>query len=980
MKGEHPAAMRHGESKLEDNYKGPKMSARTGDTIRKATLAGAMLRDVTAAMGAPAQTKIGALDRHANAHDASHFLLIPQAVAVPESAAEVANLMQVSAAQGLPLTLRSGGTSLSGQAVSGGLLVDVRKNFKNIEVLDGGARVRVQPGVTVRDLNARLVRYGRKFGPDPASEAACTIGGVVANNSSGMACGTTDNAYRTLESLTLVLPSGTVINTGAADASARLRSLEPELFRGLGELAERVRSNPQSRTIIEHQFAMKNTMGYGLNSLLDFAEPVEILAHLVVGSEGTLGFVAEAVFRTVPRLAHATSGLLVFRDLEAANAALPALVDSGAATVELMDALSLKVGQGLSQVPGVVRDLNVDAHAALLVEYQGGTAEEVAGLNAKAVALAGTLGLDGDANFSSDPTVRAELWHLRKGLYTSVAGARPQGTTALLEDVVVPVPVLGRTCVALGALFEKYSYENSVIFGHAKDGNIHFMLTDKFASKDELDRYEAFTEDMVEVVLGEGGSLKAEHGTGRVMAPFVRRQYGDELYDVMRSIKALFDPSGMLNPGVLLDDDPVAHLRHIKSAPPAVDPEVDRCVSCGYCEPVCPSKNLTLTPRQRIVTLRDMAAARREGDTELADALAADYDYSAVDTCAVDGMCQTACPVDINTGTMVKRLRAEAAGPIENGVWGTAAKHWGAVTQGAGLALGVAAKVPAAVVLPVNRLGRKLLGEDTLPLYSPELPAGGAVRRRPAPAGAAAAVYFPACVNVMFGPAEAGSAGVQASFEQLCATAGVHLLVPEGIDSTCCGTPWSSKGMSAGLAQMHARTLSVLREATRDGELVVICDASSCTEGLLHTIESEVLAPGQKPLRVVDAVQFTAERLLPLLGAGWEKLDSLALHPTCSSVRMGLNTSLTKVAAAVAESVQVPDNWGCCGFAGDRGMLHPELTESATSAQAADVVAMSAAAHASCNRTCELGMSRATGGEYRHVLEILADAMKTVSA
>ncbi|MDJ0311965.1 FAD-binding and (Fe-S)-binding domain-containing protein [Arthrobacter sp. H35-D1] len=931
-------------------------------------------------MANPSQTLTRALDRHANAHDASHFLLIPQAVAVPSSAAEVAQLMRVSAERGLPLTLRSGGTSLSGQAVSGGLLADVRKHFRSLEVLDGGARIRVQPGVTVRDVNARLLRYGRKFGPDPASEVACTIGGVVANNSSGMACGITDNAYRTLESLTLVLPSGTVLDTGAPDAAARLRLLEPELFLGLAGLAERVRSNPASRATIERQFAMKNTMGYGLNSLLDFANPVDILAHLIVGSEGTLGFVAEAVFKTIPRLAHATAGLLVFKDLHAANTALPALVDSGAATVELLDSLSLKVGQGLSQVPGVVRDLQVRNHAALLVEYQTGNQEELAGLNADAVALAGTLGLDAPAEFSSDATVRAELWHLRKGLYTAVAGARPLGTTALLEDVVVPVPALARTCLELSALFEKYSYENSVTFGHAKDGNIHFMLTDKFASAEELDRYAAFTEDMVEVVLGEGGSLKAEHGTGRVMAPFVRRQYGDELYEVMRRIKALCDPEGMLNPGVLLDDDPVAHLRHIKTAPPEVDPEVDRCVSCGYCEPVCPSKNLTLTPRQRIVTLRDMAAARLDGDTALADEMAADYDYAGVDTCAVDGMCQTACPVDINTGTLVRNLRTEAAGMVENAMWGTAAKHWGAVTKGAGLALDAAAKVPAGVVLAANKAGRKVLGHDTLPLYSPELPAGGKVRRRPAPAGEAAAVYFPACVNVMFGPAEAGSAGVQASFEQLCAKAGVHLLVPEGIESACCGTPWSSKGMAAGLADMHARTLKLLREATRDGELEIICDASSCTEGLLHTIESEVPEPGQTPLRVLDAVQFTADRLLPLLGGEWARLESLALHPTCSSVRLGLSPALEQVASAVAETVLVPEHWGCCGFAGDRGMLHPELTASATADQARDVAAMEARAHASCNRTCELGMSRATGEDYRHVLELLADAVSQDSS
>jgi len=931
------------------------------------------LTRIRAAMARPEQTKTRPLDLHAYAHDASHFHLLPQAVAVPANAQEVAGLLRASATHRLPLTLRSGGTSLSGQAVTDGLLVDVRKNFRGIEVLDGGARVRVQPGATVRDLNARLLRFGRKFGPDPASEVACTIGGVVANNSSGMACGTTDNTYRTLESLTVVLPGGTLIDTGADDADARLRSLEPDIFAGLLELRARVLASPGARKIIDHQFSMKNTMGYGLNSLLDFDSPAEILAHLIVGSEGTLGFVAEAVFRTVPRLAHAASGLLVFKDLEAANAALPAIVASGAAAVELMDSTSLKVGQKLARVPGVVRGLQVEQHAALLVEYQTGDARELAELGARAAALAGTLGLAAPAGYSTDAAARAGLWHLRKGLYASVAGARPRGTTALLEDVVVPVPVLGRTCVALGTLFEKYGYENSVIFGHAKDGNIHFMLTDGFEGRDQLERYAAFTEDMVDVVLGEGGSLKAEHGTGRVMAPFVRRQYGEELYAVMRRIKELFDPAGMLNPGVLLDDDPTAHLRHIKAAPPAVDAEVDRCVSCGYCEPVCPSKDITLTPRQRIVTLRAIEAARADGDLALANALEADYNYDAVDTCAVDGMCQTACPVDINTGNLVKHLRRDAAGRLENGVWETAAKHWGAVTRGAGLALTLAAKVPAGVVLPANSLGRKVLGADTLPLYSAELPGGGRARRRPAPSGEPAAVYFPACVNAMFGPAADSSPGVQASFEQLCERAGLELLVPEGIDGSCCGTPWSSKGMEAGLAEMRARTLKLLRGATRDGELNIIADASSCTEGLIHTIEAEVSAPGQRSLRVVDAVEFTAERILPALGESWTRMDSLALHPTCSSTRLGLNASLETVAGAVADAVRIPDHWGCCGFAGDRGMLHPELTAAATSAQAADVAAMGATAHASCNRTCELGMTRATGAGYRHVLELLAD-------
>lgn len=935
-----------------------------------------MLAAFRAAVDDSVQISDRAIDLHANAHDASHFLLLPQEIATPRNASEVGQLLRAGAACGVPVTLRSGGTSLSGQALTDGVLADVRKHFKDIDVLDGGSRVRVQPGVTVRMLNARLARYGRKFGPDPASESACTVGGVVANNSSGMHCGTADNAYSTLESLTVVLPSGTVIDTGNSDADQRLRALEPGLHEGLARLSRRIRANPESIQKITQQFSMKNTMGYGLNALLDFERPVDMLAHLIVGSEGTLGFVAEAVFRTVPVRKHSTTGLLVFQDLQAANMALPALVASNAATIELMDSVSLKVGQTLPGTPAAVRDLRVQDHAALLVEYAADSQDELAAAQDAGALAVSAMGLSSPAAFSADATVRAELWHLRKGLYASVAGARPQGTTALLEDVVVPVPSLARTCLELNCLFERYRYRNSVIFGHAKDGNIHFMLTDRFSSPAELERYNAFTEEMVDLVLGENGSLKAEHGTGRVMSAYVRRQYGDELYDVMWEIKRLFDPAGILNPGVIMNDDPHAHLVNIKTAP-AVAEEVDRCVSCGYCEPVCPSKDITLTPRQRIVTLRAMEQARIDGDTALLAQLERDYDYEAVQTCAVDGMCQTACPVDINTGNLVKRIRKEEPHKAADIVWKAASEHWGTVIRGAGTALSAVAKLPTPLVMTPNKIARSMLGTDTVPLYSSELPSGGASRRRPAPKAPPEAVYFPACVQTMFGPANPAdnNAGVQVSLEQLCARADITLLVPKSIDGLCCGTPWSSKGLAKGLESMRARTLAALREATRDGELAIICDASSCTEGLLAIVESDSQRPDKRPLRITDAVQFVAERVLPSLGP-YAKLASLALHPTCSSTRLGLNGSLNAVAHAVADSVQVPEDWGCCAFAGDRGMLHPELTMSATRKQATEVAAFDAAAHGSCNRTCELGMTRATGKSYQHILEILEETTR----
>jgi len=930
------------------------------------------LRD---AVADPDDVRVRAIDRHAMASDASHFLLTPRAVVVANDGADVGRLLRASARIGVPLTLRSGGTSLSGQGVTDGILVDVRARFRELEVLDDGARVRVQPGLTIRQVNARLAPYGRRLGPDPASEAACTVGGVIANNSSGMACGIVENSYQTLESLVVVLPSGSVVDTGAPDAEERLRLTEPELYAGLLGLRDRVRGNAASVESIRRQYAMKNTMGYGVNAFLDHDTASEILAHLLVGSEGTLGFVAEATFRTVPVKTSITSALAVFGSLQDANQALPELVDTGAATLELMDATSLRVGQSFADAPAQIRGLDVDQQAALLVEYQATSPTELHDLAARGDHLLASLPLVASAALSTDAPARNRLWKLRKGLYTSVAGARPSGTTALLEDVVVPVERLADTCLELGVLFDRYEYRDSVIFGHAKDGNIHFMLTDRFESPEALGRYTGFTESMVDLVLGHGGSLKAEHGTGRVMAPYVRRQFGDELYDVMRCLKVLVDPAGMLNPGVILDDDPEAHLRHIKLQP-KVEPEVDRCVECGYCEPVCPSRDVTLTPRQRIVVRRAITSANQHGDGALAQELEDDFDYEGVQTCAVDGMCQTACPVLINTGDLIKRLRRADTGPVTGAAWASAARHWSTVTRGGSKALSTAAALPPRVPGGATTIARRLAGSDQVPSWTPDLPSGGQRRSRGAPTWSTGesfdALYLPSCVNAMFGPGDDGP-GVQWSLQELCARAGLRLRVPADIDSLCCGVPWSSKGLPAGERAMKELVTRAVGAVVGGGRVDVISDASSCTEGYLAVLRDSGLE-----VTVTDAVQFVADRVLPLLPEG-ERLKSLSLHPTCSSMQLGSNDALTKIGAAVAREVHLPVDWGCCGFAGDRGMLHPELTASATAAEAAEVRAHNASAHASCNRTCELGMSRATGRNYRHLLELLEEVTRPAS-
>ncbi|HYO39492.1 MAG TPA: FAD-binding and (Fe-S)-binding domain-containing protein [Nocardioidaceae bacterium] len=945
-----------------------------------------LARELAGTVGASQVTQ-RALDRLKYAHDASHYLLVPQTVVTPESTEQVAAVMRACDRAGLPLTFRSAGTSLSGQGQTDSVLVDTRKRFQGVEVLDDGRRLRVQPGVTVRQANARLAPYGRKLGPDPASESVCTIGGVVANNSSGMHCGTEYNTYQTLESMVLVLPTGTVLDSADPSAARQLAEQEPELHEGLLRLRRRVRDDPESVALVERLFSMKNTMGYGLNAFLDHEDPLDILVHLLVGSEGTLGFVAEATFRTLEIGQHVATGLLVFSDVEAATSSVPQLIEAGTVTAELLDAASLVVSSRDPKCPSVIRELDVDRHAALLVEFEAASADELTALRREVQPALEGLGAAAPFRLTTDAAERASLWQIRKGLYSAVASDRPSGTSALLEDVVVPVAQLGETCAALSELFDRHRYEESVIFGHARDGNVHFLLKERFDDAGHLERYEAFTDDMVDLVLGRGGSLKAEHGTGRIMASFVRRQYGDELYDVMQDLKRLVDPRGLLNPGTVLSDDPRSYLQDLKETP-TVEPEVDRCVECGYCEPVCPSRGLTTTPRQRIVLRREMEAARAAGDLALLAELERDYDYEAVQTCAVDGMCQTACPVHINTGDLVRRLRAEDAGPVAGAVWKAAATSWGPVARAAGAALTAADRLPAAVPTAASQVGRLLLGAEQVPLYDGRLPRGGS--RRPTAGsthgrsagtggGEPQAVFFASCLGTMFGPEPGGSGGqAGAAFLALAERAGVPLRVQDSLDGMCCGTPWKSKGHLDGYAVMQERVLTALAESTDGGRLPVVVDASSCTQGLVtmaagHDAESQTGADPR--LTVVDAVAFVATRMLDSLTVT-TPVESIALHPTCSSTELGTTAALEAVARHISDDVLVPLSWGCCAFAGDRGLLHPELTASATAPQVEELSARSFAAYASSNRTCEIGMSRATGRPYVNILELLEEATR----
>jgi D-lactate dehydrogenase len=538
-----------------------------------------------------------------------------------------------------------------------------------------------------------------------------------------------------------------------------------------------------------------------------------------------------------------------------------------------------------------------------------------------------------------------------------------------LEDSAVPVDSLAHTGLRLKELFKQFDYHDAVIFGHAKDGNIHFLINEDFSDAQKVLRYKAFTEEIVELVLSQKGSLKAEHGTGRMMAPFVQRQFGVELYDIMIAIKNAFDPEKILNPGVLISADEQAHIRDIKMNP-TITPIADKCVECGYCEPICPSKNLTATPRQRIVIQRAIEVANQAGNFSLAKELTRESDYTVVDTCAADSLCSISCPLGIDTGEMVKNLRSQRIQPRANRLWERFASDWAQPLKAIRLALNTAALFPAPITHAANGVLRNLLGKENVPLWNQSLPRGGKSRERFLPSekidtqkidpSSPDFVFFVSCLDEMF-QSETAQAMVSLSKK-----AGFTFSIPSGIHSLCCGTPWKSKGHEAGYQEMAKKSYQALLEASNNGAIPIITENSSCSEGLMEIIK---LTPNS-PLRIIDAIDYVASEIISRLSIN-SKLNKVVLHPTCSSSRLNSIDSLQVIAQAISHDVNTPIDWSCCGFAGDRGMLHPELTASATHAESKEVTAIEYDAYLSTNRSCEIGMKTATGKNYEHALCVL---------
>ncbi|AKH19791.1 FAD-binding and (Fe-S)-binding domain-containing protein [Sedimenticola thiotaurini] len=899
--------------------------------------------------------------------DASFYRLVPKLVVKLVDESEVVRLLAAVNQFGVPVTFRAAGTSLSGQAVTDSVLAVLEGNaWRDYEISPDGSTIRLQPGVIGAQANAYLAPLNKKIGPDPASIGTAKIGGIAANNASGMCCGTAQNSYHTLDAMRIVFVDGSVLDTADPVSVERFREEHQTLLRGIEQLVARLADNPVLAQRVRHKFRMKNTTGYGINALLDYQDPIDVIPHLMIGSEGTLGFISEITYRTVPDHPHKATALVLFHNLEEACRTVTALKEMPVDAVELMDRPALRSVQDLPGQPDHLQSLGPDG-AALLIDIRGPDSATLrANMDAVTVVIAGFETAQ-PVQFSEDPVEYARLWGIRKGLFPAVGAVRPAGTTCVIEDVAFPVEDLAAATRQLQELLHSNGYEEAIIFGHALAGNLHFVFTPEFSSDEAIQRYRKLMDEVANLVTVEyQGSLKAEHGTGRNMAPFVEMEWGAEAYALMREIKTLFDPRGLLNRGVIINDDPEIHLKNLKPLP-AADPRVDRCIECGFCEPICPSRNLTLSPRQRIVALREQARLERLGDTVALEALNTGYRYASMDTCATDGLCASRCPVGIDTGAMIKSLRAQHSSAAAGGISRWVDRRMAGVTAATRFALrslhGISKLVGPAPVESLSRGVRRLSGNrlpawdrydargaSNLPLT--ELIDGEREKDK-------LCVYFTACVSRTLGTSsnDPESRDLSQVMMNLLNKAGFDVITPDNMNTQCCGMPYESRGVGDTARASLARLEEALWVASNEGRLPILCDTSPCTARMVELFE--------KPMRVLDTVTFIREYILPELKQV-KRVPNIAVHVTCSTRKMNLDNDLIEIAKACADEIFMPEETGCCGFAGDRGYIYPELNASALSRLKGQLPA-TCREGVSNSRTCEIGLSRHAGIPYRSI-------------
>ena len=896
----------------------------------------------------------------ATAADAGCYRKVPKIVLKPFGEKQVVDALRILHETNTPVTFRAAGTSLSGQAISDSVLLQARGDqWNSYEILDKGRLIKTQPGITGSRLNQVLAPFGVKFGPDPASINSAMVGGIIANNASGMSCGIHANSYATIQSARIIFSDGTLLDTGDPESRQAILKTKPELISTINNLKEKIRSNPELTEKIRKKYSIKNTTGYGLNSLLDFDDPVDIILHLLVGSEGTLGFVSEATFKTIPVKPFRASALLYFNNLESACNAVPHLRKVRIPAIEIMDREALRSVEGNSGIPEYIGGFDNNV-TALLIDLEAETQQALNALIGESEKALSGFDLVHEFEVTEDSKQIAAYWNVRSGIFPSVGGMRKPGTSVIIEDVAVGADHLTEAVIDMRHMLDELDYKDAVIYGHVLDGNLHFIFAQDFHNPDELKKYENMILQLTRLIVDKyDGSLKAEHGTGLNMAPFVAFEWGEELHGTMKEIKAAFDPEGILNPDVIISDDLQLHLKNFKPMP-VIDESVDQCIECGFCEINCLTNGLTLSARQRIVVQREVERLNTAGEEpERMRNLVRSFRYEGNGSCAGDGLCAITCPLDIDTGIMIKKIRTREnarkrpGNPIATWI----ANHFRTVHRFVKFGLGTMTLVGK--ILPFKKI---FIWDRHMPR-----PVGRDQLKAPdKPDTDLKVVYFPSCINQSMGTSVRDPEKkplVEVTVEVL-ENAGYTVIYPEGMKSLCCGTPWESKGFFD-IADLKSNELeAALLKASDGGEIPVLCDTSPCTHRMKRVMTDK--------LDLYEPVEFIHDHLLDKLELSRTD-EKLAFHVTCTSTKMGLQDKFMKVARACTENPLFPEEVGCCGFAGDKGFSHPAINTWALRNLEEQVKGLKAGY--SNSRTCEIGLSRNSGIDYKSVMFLVHRSM-----
>ena len=915
------------------------------------------------------------IERLAWGTDAGFYRLIPQEVLHPATEADVQAILKRAHKEGKHITFRAAGTSLSGQAISDSLLVVCGKKWEQYTIGKDAETITLQPGIIGQRVNDILRPYGKYFTPDPASIKSAMVGGIVMNNASGMCCGTHANSYRALKSVRIILPDGTLLDTGDEKSRAAFAMSHPQFLRKIEELRDKTRKNALLTERIKRKYSIKNVTGLTILPFVEYSDPFDIIAHLMVGSEGTLAFLSSITMTTADICPFSASALLLFPTTKSAcEAIIEMKATNMLSAAEFFDRKAMQTEEkSFPELQGLPADAG-----AVLIRTDATTLEELNKKNAVLQQVLQTYTLCQEARFTSDPVLTSKYWAMRSGIFPAVGATREVGTTCLIEDIAFPIEHLAEATLDLQQLFREHNYPDAVIYGHALEGNYHFILNQHFDTPAAIEQYDHMMRAVVDLVVDHyQGSLKAEHGTGRNMAPFVRREWGDDAYELMCEVKKLFDPENIMNPGVIFNEDPQSYLQHIKPLP-EVHPMIDRCIECGFCEVNCVSCGFALSSRQRIVVQRELkrlslsAAAGNKADAALAKQLKKEFAHIGRNLCAGDGLCSTSCPIKINVGEYIHLVREHDMSQAGKAIGYWAGKNLASIGTALTGILGVANVAKTVIGDKLTTVAGKVMHNASgglIPLWTPSLPAPvrskdikmakdyGAINGLKGLTDKRV-VYFPSCLNQRL--STPGKPLIN-EMTELLNKAGFEVIFPANMENLCCGTIWESKGMPDEAQRKAAELELALLKASDNGRWPVLCDQSPCLHRMRHTMQHLHL---YEPAEFIDKYVLSELEITPLDAC-------VAVHVTCSTKQMGLAETIVRVAKACANNVLVPEEIGCCAFAGDKGFTDPELNEWALRKLKPQIQKAGATMGVSNSRTCEIGLTTHSGIEYHSIAHLV---------